>query len=247
MDREKTVISVENLSVAYETDTDQLVLKNISFQIEYPGIFGILGLSGCGKTTLCMSLAGIIPNLVEGHIAGEIFIRGNNIKGQPVNRLAGTIGYVMQNPDDQLICTTLEDELAFAPENLAKDPKEIRAKVDHVLAMLGMESLRLMNPNQLSGGQKKMAAIGAILMLDPDILILDEPMSALDAEGRSIVINLLLYLRASGKTIIVVEHDVESIRFADRWLIMSAGRLIAQGCPSDFVQDNLTLAEHMLL
>lgn len=231
MNEDQTVIRVERYSFSYESNPEHRVLNEISFSIKPGTISAVLGLSGCGKTTLCQSLCGIIPNCTSGRQEGQIFIKGRDIQGMSVNQLAATIGYVMQNPDEQLVCTTVEDELAFAPENLAKNPEEIREKVDRILGILNIEPLRLKNPNQLSGGQKQMVAIGAVLMLEPDILILDEPMSFLDQAGKEILRQQLLTLKATGKTILVVEHDIESMQFADNWLVLSEGCLTAQGRP----------------
>lgn len=241
------MIRIENYSFSYDASPDLLVLNDISFQIEPAKISAILGLSGCGKTTLCLALCGIIPNCIGGKQQGHVFIKGEDIEGRSVNQLAASIGYVMQNPDDQLVCTTVEDELAFAPENLAKDPEIIREKVDWVLGILGMEPFRLRNPNQLSGGQKQLVAIGAMLMLDPEILILDEPMSSLDEESKKLIRRLLLDLKQLGKMIIIVEHDVESLQFADNWFLLSEGKLISQGSPVELMADKKILIESKLL
>lgn len=247
MSKSQAVIRVEKYSFAYESNPDQLILKDISFAIEPGTISAMIGLSGCGKTTLCQSLCGIIPNCTGGKQKGKIFIQGNDIEGLSVNQLAATIGYVMQNPDEQLVCTTVEDELAFAPENLARNPDEMKEKVDWALRILGMEPFRLKNPNQLSGGQKQMVAIGAVLMLDPEILVLDEPMSSLDLDGKRIIRQLMLTLKDLGKTILIVEHDIESLQFTDRWIVLSEGNLVAQGNPIDFMRDKTVLIENKLV
>lgn len=216
------IIEVKNLSFQYDTAE---VLHDLTFSIEKNTITAILGLSGCGKTTLCHCLAGIIPNCIEGSLTGEIYIDGLELRGKKLSKLASVIGLVMQNPDNQLVTTTVEDELAFGPENMNVPPEEIRIRVDEILELLKLKDLRYENPVRLSGGQKQMVAIASVLALNPDVLILDEPLSRLDAQGKELLISTLKMLRELGKTVIVVEHDYKQMNFADQWLIMERGRL----------------------
>jgi energy-coupling factor transport system ATP-binding protein len=212
-------------------------LRGLSFEIEKGTVTAVIGLSGCGKTTLCKSLCGIIPHCCDGIRSGTILVHGEDTQAIPLNRLARRIGFVMQNPDDQLVTTTVEDEFAFALENLAAPPAEIRKKVDEMSSLLGLSGLRTTDPNRLSGGQKQLAAIGSVLILQPDILVLDEPTSHLDKEGKERILEVLHSLKTDGKTIVVVGHDPGELTFADRWLILSDGGIYAYGTPEKIADD----------
>jgi len=230
------IIEVKNYSFSY--GNAKRVLNNLNFTVQAGTITAVIGLSGCGKTTLCHCLCGIIPNSIEGEVEGSIRINEQDIKGNRLSKLACTVGLVMQNPDDQIVCSTVEDELAFAPENLSIAPAEIQNRVDDTLRLLEIESLRLENPNKLSGGQKHMVAIGSVLTLNPEILLLDEPMSHLDEAGKTLIKDTLIRLKWSGKTIMVVEHDYKSMTFADSWLVMSDGNIIGYDTPESIRKEH---------
>ena len=183
------IIEIKNYFFSYTGNDgrEKEVLHDLCISIEEKTITGVLGLSGCGKTTLCKTLCGIIPHCCPGKIDGTILIDGVNTAEIPLNKLACRIGFVMQDPDEQLITTTVEDELAFAPENLKLAPCEINRRVNYVLDALGLKALRTCDPSHLSGGQKQLTAIGSILTLEPDILVLDEPMSHLDETGKQLL------------------------------------------------------------
>ena len=154
---------------------------------------------------------------------------------------------VFQNPDVQLVCTTVEDEIAFAPENLCLHPEEIRARVEEILKQQGLSHVRLNNPATLSGGQKQLLALGAVLALQPSVLVLDEPMAMLDAKGKGLVREILLSLRQQGKTLIIVDHDFENIDFADRLLVMEQGEIICLDRAEAVLADEPFLRRHRLL
>lgn len=241
------LIQVNNLSFAYNGQSENKVLNNLSFNLEAGTITAVIGLSGCGKTTLCHCLCGIIPNAVEGHIKGDILIENENIKGKSLSKLAPVIGLVMQNPDDQLVCTTVEDEIAFAMENLAYPPDEIRARVEEILKFMNLECHRHQNPNRLSGGQKQLVSVAAVLALNPEILIFDEPMSHLDDYGRGLITDIIKHLKKAGKTIIVVEHNFRLLDFADNWLLLENGNLKALDTPQNIKNGGLLLKEMNLV
>lgn len=139
------------------------------------------------------------------------------------------------------------ENLSFAyPENLCLSPSEISRRVEEILNLLGFSHLRLRNPNLLSGGQKQLLAIGAVLALQPSILVLDEPMAQLDEKGRRLVREILLSLRSQGKTLIIVEHDLENLDFADRLLLMEAGRMICVDTPKAIMSERDFLQQHRL-
>jgi energy-coupling factor transport system ATP-binding protein len=215
-------VTVEGLSFRYWPD-GPLVLNNVGFRVDRGEIVAVAGPSGCGKSTLCLCLNGIIPHIRGGEMTGSVLVNGKNIREHRVASLALEAGLVFQDSDTQLFAPTVEDEIAFAPENLCLPPGQIRERVDQVLALLGIEALREANPHRLSGGEKRLVALAAVLALDPPVLVLDEALSGLDAEGRARVAALLAILRRRGKSIILVEHDLESVAFADRIMVLDAG------------------------
>lgn len=237
-------VKAEDLSYAYPGG--QPALKGMNFSIAAGETLAIIGLSGCGKTTLCRCLCGIAPHVLGGSMQGRVLIRGRETTAYKLSQLAGEIGMVFQDPDVQLVTTTVEDEIAFAPENLCRPAPEIRESVDRILNLLGLSHLRLKNPTVLSGGQKKLLSLGAVLALRPSILVLDEPMAQLDEKARRLVREILLSLRKKGKTLIIVEHDVENVDFADKFLVMEKGEMICLDSPAAVLADTKFLQLHRL-
>ena len=234
-------VEVKNLTFVYSGG--QPILRDISFSIAEGEVFVIAGQSGSGKTTLCRILCGIIPHAVKGSLSGEITVMDVSPSNAGIPQTALRAGMVFQDADSQIICTTVEDELAFGLENLCTPPEEIRRRVDILLAEFGFDVLRYKNPARLSDGQKKLLTIAAVLAPAPPILILDEPMSGLDSEGRSLVLAAIEHQRRQGRTVVIVEHDLRLVTFADRWLVLSDGSAAAYGTPSDILQDEDMLRE----
>lgn len=207
-------VEVKNLSFKY--NTEEYILKDINFTVKSGETVAIIGKSGCGKSTLCNCICGLIPRLYKGQLSGEVLIFGENINNLTIAETVTKIGIIFQNPSTQLFSPTIEDELVFGPENLCIDREEIGIRIDKILKTINMEKYRLDNPNNLSGGQHQLIAIASVLMLNPEILICDEIMSWIDDEGKEIIKNVLLKLKEEGKTIIMVDHDYENIKIADR-------------------------------
>ncbi|MGS0763661.1 energy-coupling factor ABC transporter ATP-binding protein [Syntrophomonas curvata] len=218
-------VVVENLSYRYQAE-GLAILKKLSFDIARGEIVVLTGLSGCGKSTLCYCLSGIIPNCRGGIMEGKVLINGKNTRDSGVACLAEEVGMVFQDPDTQLFSPTVEDEIAFAPENMCLSPIHIRERVDYAVDLLGIGSLIEVNPHQLSGGEKHLVALASVLTLDPPVLVLDEVLSQLDHAGRKKVARALEKLRSQGKTIIAVEHDIKTAVIADRIIVMQNGELI---------------------
>lgn len=238
-------IVVDQLSYRYRAAGRQ-ILKNVSFKVSPGEIVALIGLSGCGKSTLCLCLGGIIPHYLGGRLTGRVIINGKDTKDYKVAQMALEVGLVFQDPDTQLFSPTVEDEIAFAPENLCLPVEEIGYRVNKVLDTLGISSLRKTNPNHLSGGQKHLVAMGAVLALDPAILVLDEVMAQLDASGKENINNILHNLRRQGKTILIVEHDLATISIADRVLVLEEGLLIRDGKAADVLGEQAFLTRHKL-
>ena len=230
------MIQVTDLTFSYDSQPERKILDRITFSLEPGTITAVIGLSGCGKSTLCQILCGIIPNCVEGNLTGQVLVDGLDVQTEPLSRTARKIGYMMQDPDRQIIASAVEDELAFGPENLALPPEEIRRRVEETMELLGITHLAKKNPSQLSGGQKQLTAAGALLTLNPDILVMDEPMSHVDRQGRETMLDLMKKLKKEGKTVIVVEHDYEQLDFADQWLVLEEGKLKAMGTPGQLLE-----------
>ncbi len=239
-------IVVEHLSCRYQTAGKE-VLKDISFKVRPGEIVALTGLSGCGKSTLCLCLGGIIPHHLGGELTGRVRVNGKDTKDYQVAQLALEVGLVFQDPDTQLFAPTVEDEIAFAPENICLPPEEIGRRVNEVLDVLGISGLRQENPGRLSGGQKKMVALGSVLALDPGILVFDEVMAQLDATARQTIRDRIVNLRKYGKTILMVEHDLDTVSIADRVLIMEEGMLLKDGPAADVLAEHEFLIRHKLL
>lgn len=241
------IIQVKNYSFSYEGNIEEEILHQMNFSIEEGTITAIIGLSGCGKTTLCHAICGLIPHCIPGRSTGEILVKGRNTENVKLNLLAQTIGLVMQNPDEQLVTTTVEDELAFGPENLDLPKEIILERVESALKFFGIGELRMANPNKLSGGQKHLVAMGCVSTLNPEIFVLDEPMSHLDDKGKDLVKAALKNLREKGKTILVVEHDFMTMDFADKWLVLSKGNRVAYDAPAKLLESKELLTRENLV
>ncbi|GKX31009.1 energy-coupling factor ABC transporter ATP-binding protein [Vallitalea longa] len=220
----RPAVEVKNLYFKYEGQ-DNNILKGIDFTINKGEIVGIVGLSGGGKSTLCYTLKGIIPNMVNGTIAGEINIFGQNINTMENYEKVKQIGMVFQDPEFQLFSSRVEDELAFALENMCVPRKTIISKVDEMLDLLGLENYRKQNPCLLSGGEKQLVALGAVLVLEPEIIIFDEAMSQVDNSGKETLKKVICNLRNNGKTIIMVDHEMNNLDIVDRILLLKQGKI----------------------
>jgi energy-coupling factor transport system ATP-binding protein len=187
-------------------------------------ISALTGPSGSGKSTLCYCLSGVIPRFIKGEFSGDV-------------SLEGRVGMVFQDPDSQLFLPTVEDELAFGPENLCLPREEIGRRIESILQLIGLHRLRLANPVKLSGGGKQLVALGGVLTLDPDIILLDEPFSQLDDAMRGRIKTVLLELKRQGKAIVFVEHDKSNLEVADQIWLLSRGGLNRQSSPEVISHD----------
>lgn len=239
-------VVVQDLTYRYRTG-GPVILKGLNFQVSQEEIVAVTGLSGCGKSTLCFCLNGIIPHCWGGEMTGEVLVNGKNTREHRIARLALEVGVVFQNPDTQLFSPTVEDEIAFAPENMCLPPDRIRERVEYVIALLGIDALREANPYHLSGGEKHLVALAAVLALDPPILVLDEAMSQLDAGGKKKVAAVLERLRDQGKTIIIVEHDLQTVAFADRLMVLGNGEIARFDRTETLLSDKDFLSANRLL
>lgn len=208
-------VEINNLSFRYK-DAKKNVLDNVNLIVKQGEILAITGRSGCGKSTVCNCICGLIPRVYEGEYEGEVRLFDKKIDLMDIKEITTSVGIIFQNPATQLFSPTIEDELSFGPENLCVDRDEIGRRIDDVLKIINMQRYRFQNPNKLSGGQQQLIAMASVLVMQPKVLICDEIMSWIDEDGKKIIRDLLFKLKEEGKTIIMIDHDKENIQIADR-------------------------------
>ncbi|NFA59701.1 ATP-binding cassette domain-containing protein [Clostridium sporogenes] len=202
------MLEIKNLSLSFQNNYK--VFQNINIKVKRNKVTLLTGKSGCGKSSLLMCITGVIPDIIEGNIRGEIIYKGENIENKGVKTVSGEIGYMFQDPDSQLCTFTVEDEIAFGLENIKIDPSHMDNIIDEVLERIGINHLKKRQLNQLSGGEKQKIALASILALDPEVILMDEPTANLDPKSTIEIINLIKDLRDSfGKTILIVEHKID--------------------------------------
>lgn len=225
-------VHVDRVTFSYAVSSEP-VLRSLDLVIHTGEFVLLTGPSGCGKTTLALALAGLIPTRMGGHMRGSVYMGADNISTMSIHEVSQRIGIVFQNPDNQLVQLSVEEEVAFGPENLGLPRDEIRQRVEQSLAYTGMEDMRHEQIFALSGGQKQRIAIAATLAMRPPVLVLDEPTSDLDPLGTQEVLNVLRMLNKQyGMTIVLIEHKVdEVIPWVDRVLLMDQGSIVVDSSP----------------
>jgi len=229
-------IKVENLYFSYENDENDKVnvLKNINLEIDKGAFVVVLGHNGSGKSTLAKLL-----NMILIPDSGKIFINGTDItvkdmSDKDIYDIRRHIGMVFQNPDNQLVATIVEEDIAFGPENMGVEPSEIRRRVDEALATVGMTDFARHSPHQLSGGQKQRIAIAGIIAMLPECIIFDESTAMLDPSGRKEVMNTIQMLnRDRGITILHITHNMNEAINADRVVVINDGEIYLDGKPPE--------------
>jgi len=238
-----TIVSFESFSFKYR-GTTFYALRDVDLEI-YEGDFILLtGPSGCGKSTLLRSINGLIPHFYEGEYTGRVIVMGHEVSKSSTYELARYVGMVFQDPENQLFSSTVEREIAFGLENLGLPKEEMEKRIDNALKVLKIEDLRYRSPYELSGGQQQKVAIASVIVMEPKILILDEPTANLDPLSALELFELLSELnRKLNITIIIVEHRLELITsFINRVILMDRGRIVADGIPEEvFLEDKSRL------
>lgn len=221
------IIKIEHLSYTYPGETEPAI-RDLDLTIEAGTFVAVLGHNGSGKSTLAKHL-----NAILLPTEGRVLVDGiDTADEQQLLRVRGTVGMVFQNPDNQIVANVVEDDVAFAPENLGVAPEEIRKRVDDALRQVGMFELRKHAPHLLSGGQKQRVAIAGVIAMQPKIIVLDEPTAMLDPQGRAEVVSTVSKLcREKGMTVILITHHMDECVDADRLIVMSNGRIVADGSP----------------
>ncbi len=235
-------ILVEDLTFYYGDNPDP-ILRNVNFQVDRGEFVVIMGESGCGKSTLCYTLNGIIPQILRGRLTGRVLITGRDTLQHFVSEMSQTIGMVFQNPETQIVSMTVDEEVAFGPENLALPEAEIRSRVEEALSIARLKGMEDRSPLNLSGGEKQALAIASVLSLRPRILVLDEPTSMLDPMGTRMVSEIIARLnRELGMTVVAVDHRIEwASEFADRIVVMNEGQIVLEGSPRKVFQDQVAV------
>ena len=234
-----SIVTFSGFGFAYpvlEPETaPQWVLEQIDLEVEAGEFLSVIGPTGCGKTTLCLALNGIVPQSTGGTVRGNVQVDGLDTRREPVPVLARRVGMVFQDPETQLFNMTVEAEIAFGLENLGIDPAEMRDRIGWAAATVGIEGLLERSPFHLSGGQKQRVAIASALAMTPEVLVLDEPTTNLDPIGKSEVFSVVRDLRRQrGMTIVLVEQDGERVaEFADRVAVLANGRIELVGSPGE--------------
>ena len=228
----ENAIEIRHLAYSYpdEQANEHVVFQDLSLDIEQGSFVAVLGHNGCGKSTLAKHLNAIL--LPEG---GTVTVYGLDTK-QEENLLAirQQVGMVFQNPDNQIVSNVVEEDVAFAPENLGVPSEEIRRRVDEALEAVGMAAYKKHAPHLLSGGQKQRVAIAGVLAMRPKTIVLDEPTAMLDPQGRQEVVSIVEKLsREQNITVILITHHMDEAICADRVIAMDDGKIIADGAPKD--------------
>ena len=223
------MIKAENLSYAYESeDEERLVLKGLDLEIQKGSFVAVLGHNGSGKSTLAKHFNAIL--LPSG---GKVFVLGTDTADEKkLFEIRTHVGMVFQNPDNQIVTSIVEDEVAFAPENLGVPPEEIRKRVDEALRIVGMTKYANAAPSRLSGGQKQRIAIASALAMKPECIVLDEPTAMLDPKGREEIISTIKRLnKENGMTVVLITHFMEEAALADRVVVMKKGKIVYDDVP----------------
>lgn len=222
---------------AREGEEPVTALDGIRLDIRAGEFLGITGTTSSGKSSLCLALNGLVPHATGGSLRGDVVVGGWNTKRTPVPQMATRVGLVFQDPESNLVGLSVEDEVAFGPENLGVAPSEIAERVDWALGLVGMRGERSRSAAQLSGGQKQRVAIAAVLAMQPEVLVLDEPAAQLDPLGKYEVATAIATLRreqGASLTVVMVEQDADLLAgFAHRIVVLDAGRIVMEGSPGD--------------
>ncbi|APX34003.1 ABC transporter ATP-binding protein [Brachybacterium sp. P6-10-X1] len=232
-------VTIENLTYTYP-EAPGPALQDIDLTVGAGELVSVVGANGSGKSSLCQAIRGFIPHFFGGEMTGRVEVDGTDIITQEIGDLAGTVGFVFQNPFTQMsgVARTVFGELAFGLENLGIAPAEIHERVERILDDAGLQGLRDRDPMQLSGGQQQRVALASVLVMDQPVLVLDEPTSQLDPATTDSVFELILAARARGRTIVLVEHKMEHVaEHSDRVIVMDGGSIALAGTASEVFSD----------
>ena len=231
------LIEIKNVGYVYKQvdEADLVALRGVSLNIEKGEFVTILGANGSGKSTLAKLMNGLLLPT-----DGEVFVDGIPTTDQSrIFEVRSKVGMVFQNPDNQMVASNIEDDLAFGPENLGVPREEIAVRIDEALAAVGMTEHKKGTPFKLSGGQKQRIAIAAVLAMKPEVLVLDESTAMLDPKGRREIMKVLFDLKSKGITIVLITHYMDEAYLSDRVVVINDGRIVKDCLPKElFLQDD---------
>lgn len=235
------IIRVEQVSFAYQVNQDQQipVLHQVSLEVFAGEYLAIIGHNGSGKSTLSKHLNGILTPK-----EGNVYVNGINTREKSrLHEVRSQVGMVFQHPDNQIVATIVEDDVAFGLENIGIAPEEMKERIDFALEAVGMSAFRHRPPHHLSGGQKQRIAVAGILAMKPQVLVLDEATSMLDSYGRQEILAVIRKLHREGMSIVTVTHHMSEVAEADRVIVMEEGRIVLQGTPREVFSHQERLRE----
>lgn len=233
------MLSFRDITFRYAAPDGDAVLSDVSFDVEAGQHVAVLGANGSGKSTLVRLANGLLlPQ------SGSVTVDGlSTADERTIKELRRRVGMVFQRPDDQIVATTVEEDVAFGPENLGVERGELRVRVDESLAAVGMTGLESREPHLLSGGQKQRLAIAGAIAMRPAYLVLDEPTSMLDPQGRADILGIIGSLKRGTRGVMHVTHDLSEIVGADLAVVLDRGRVVFRGTPSELLGRSALLSE----
>jgi len=242
MPTEKPILQVQDVKFRYDPDAPRYAVDGVTMDLKRGEFVAVLGANGCGKSTLAKHFNAIL--LPE---TGTVLVEGMDTRNEEhLYDVRQTVGMVFQNPDNQIVATIVEEDVAFAPENLGVPPEEIRTRIDEAMKLAGIYEKRDSAPYKLSGGQKQRVAIAGVIAMRPDCLVLDEATAMLDPHGRGQVMRTIRQLRQAGITIVAITHYMEEAAQADRVLVMNRGRIVMEGTPEQVFSQTRRLHSYHL-
>ncbi len=240
-------ISIQDVRFSYDDPSENpnapFAVDGVSLEIKKREFVAVIGHNGCGKSTLAKHLnAMLLPD------SGKVYVDADDTADEnKIYDIREKVGLVLQNPDNQLVASIVEEDVAFGPENIGIDPAEIRERVDSALKAVDMYEYRDHAPHKLSGGQKQRVAIAGVLAIQPQCIVLDEPTAMLDPSGRAEVMDTLIKLnREMGITVVLITHYMEEAVQADRVVVMDSGKILTQGTPDEVFSQVELLKKHRL-
>lgn len=229
------IVNIENLTYTYPL-TKKPALKEINLQVQEGEFVSIVGPNGAGKSTLCYTLSGFIPHFFKGNLEGKVEVAGVKTQESSLQEWVLNVGLAFQNPFNQISGSKFNvyDEIAFGLENIGVPREEMRRRVDAAMEMTGISDLAERSPYSLSGGQQQRVALTSILVMEPKVIVLDEPTSQMDPIGTREVFKIIREMSDRGLTVVLVEHKIEWIaEFTDRVIALDEGEILLEGSPSD--------------
>src|SRR6266498_3893303 len=235
------IVNLKNVTYKYPL-TDSPALQNINLQVDEGEFVAIIGPNGAGKSTLCYTLAGFIPHFFKGELSGVVEVAGIESQNSSLSEWVLNVGLAFQNPFNQISGAkyTVFEELAFGLENIGVSREEMKVRVEDAMKLTGIRDLANRSPYSLSGGQQQRVALTSILVMQPKVLVLDEPTSQMDPIGTREVFGVIRMLAEKGMTVVLVEHKVEWIaQFADRVIALHEGQILLDGTPSEVLASDV--------